>query len=125
MLRPFNVSLKGEKLFVRDYLTLESFHPHRRETTKLTLKLWIKRDMSSHTFSACSVLFFFFVYSTFPPLCASLPLPRLSWRERVEIHVLGRVFVSNGSAGAAVVAGISITPVVPFLPCIDQRPVSG
>lgn len=124
MLRPFNVFLKGENVFVRDYLTLGSFHPHCSKKTKLTLKLRIKRDMSSNTFSACSALFSS-LFWTFPPLCASSPLPQLSWREREEIHVLGRVFVSNRSAGAAVVAGISITPVVPFLPCIDQRPVSG
>lgn len=60
-----------------------------------------------------------------PPLSFSLRLPQHGWRYQEEIHVPGRVFVSNRSAGAAAVAGISITSVVPFLPYMDQLPVSG
>ena len=121
MLCPFNVSLKGEKLFITDYLALGSFHPHYTEKIKLTLKLWIRgKCLQTLTFSACYILF-----GLFPPLLLSLRLAQLSWREREEIHVPGRVSVSNRSAGAAAVAGISITSTVPFLPRIDQLPVSG
>lgn len=116
MLRHFSVSLKAEKA------ASDSFQPHYTEEINPTLKLWIKPEMSSNT-----LLFFCMLYRFLdvPPLSFSLPLPRLGRRDREEIHVPGKVFVSNRSAGAAAVAGISITSVGPFLPCMDQLPVSG
>lgn len=60
-----------------------------------------------------------------PPLSFPLLLPQLRWMDLEEIHVPGRVFVSNRSASVAAVAGISITSVASTLPYIDQIPVSG
>lgn len=121
MLQPFNVSLKGKKLFIRDYLPAGSFHPRCTEKTSPTLKLWIKLRVSSS-----DLLFFYAIcFLDEPFLSFSLHRLQLSWRDLEEIHVPGRVFVSNRSASAAAVAGISITSVVLFLPSIDQLAVSG
>lgn len=97
------------------------FIPSTLKKISPTLKLWVKQDMSSNTLLFLHVISFLDV----PPLSFSLHLPQHGWRDQEEIHVPGRVFVSNGSASAAAVAGISITSVVPFLPCMDQLPVSG
>ena len=119
---PFLMSLLKEKSCLLEINRPSIlFHPLYPEEINPTLKLWIKQDTSSNTLLFLHVMSFLDV----PPLSFSLHLPQLSWRDREEIHVPGRVFVSNGSASAAAVAGISITSVVPFLPCMDQLPVSG
>lgn len=75
------------------------------------------QDLPSNTAFFCML----YPFHKFSPL-SLYRRSRLSWRDRGEIHVPGRVFVSNRSASAVVVAGTSITSVVPFLPCIDQLP---
>lgn len=88
---------------------------------KLTLKHSKKQDMSSNTFFFCP--FYGFLGGNFYFVFLS------STPEQLEgsgvINVPGRVFGSNRSAGAALVAGIFITSVELFLPCIDQVPVPG
>lgn len=97
----------------------DSFYPHYTKKINPTLKLALSRTGLQTVFLL--VMSFLDVFS----LSFSLRLPQLGWRDREEIHVPGRVFVSNGSASAALVAGISITSLVPFLPCMDQLTVSG
>lgn len=111
---PFNVSQSRKA-------ALDSFILMTLKTINPTLKLCIKQDTSSNTLLFLHVISFLDA----PPLSSSLRLPQLCWRDREEIHVPGKVFVRNRSADAAAVAGISITSVGPFLPCMDQLPVSG
>lgn len=114
MLCPFNLSQRRNCRSEINYPSI-----HYTEKINTTLNLWIKQK--------CFQTLFLHVMSFLdvPPLSFSLRMPQLSGRDWEEIHIPGRVFVSNRSAGAAPVAGISITSVVPFLPYMDQLLVSG